>query len=254
MKIAFANADCPAQSFETAAKLANQCGYDAVELSSSDALLSPPNTIRQIFAGASLGISAIHVGADLGALSMGINLAADLGGNFIRIAGDAVFTPSYAVAPATIDLLLATADIAANSGVGVLIDNQPIPGSALRLWNLLDRLNHPGIGCSWNTLSAAFAGDAPAVAIPMLNTRIRYLHFQDAKLHDGPITRCDLGQGDLPLRNTANRLRGIGFDGCLLVGLAQKPDQEESRQELSLQAARSKLQQWQILPTPVSGK
>ena len=64
---------------------------------------------------------------------------------------------------------------------------------------------------------------------------------------------CNLGEGDLPLRNTLNRLRGIGFDGYLLIGSTQQLNLDPTQLEQSLTAARTVLQQWQILPMPVAG-
>jgi sugar phosphate isomerase/epimerase len=119
---------------------------------------------------------------------------------------------------------------------------------------LLDRLDHPSIACCWNTFDAALAGDMPAVAIPTLNSRIRYVILQDGQRNENALTECNPGEGNLPLRNTTNRLRGIGFDGWLRVGLAQTSKADESQLEQSLRPVLSALQQWQVLPTPVSAR
>jgi sugar phosphate isomerase/epimerase len=248
MKIAFANADYRGQDFQTAATLASGCGFDAVEIPGFDAVLCPPENIRQIFANANVKISALHVGSDLPRLASQIKLATEIGAAFVRLSADSLFSRTDTVSPGVIDQLLCAADTAAENGVTILIENQPVTGSALRMWRLLDRLNHPSVGCCWNTFTAAQAGDAPAVAVPLLNTRIRYVHLQDAKAN----TPYTLGQGDLPLRNTLNRLRGIGYDGYLLIGSAEPTAHDPVRLEQSLMAARTVLQQWQVLPTPVS--
>jgi sugar phosphate isomerase/epimerase len=253
MKISF---DCTLPDFQSVADLASRCGFDAIELpaqrnhsvaSACNALLTAPAKIIQIFVQAKVGISAINIGLDYGELSARIALAAEVNCPFVRLKSDWLFGKSETALPPMIDRLLSAADLAAGNNVTLLLENQPITRSALRLWHLLDRVNHPSVACCWNTFTAAQAGDAPAVAVPMLNTRIRYVHLQDAKSN----TPCNLGEGDLPLRNTLNRLRGIGFDGDLLIGSAQH--QDPTQLEQSLTAARTVLQQWQILPMPVSG-
>ena len=101
-------------------------------------------------------------------------------------------------------------------------------------------------------MSAAQAGDSPAVAVPTLNSQIRYVLLQDAKKDARRFVPCNLAEGELPLRKTTDRLRGIGFEGYLLVGISPVLAQDPNQLEQSLLAARTVLGQWQIVPTPVS--
>jgi sugar phosphate isomerase/epimerase len=247
--------DCASFDFQSAAELAARCDFDTIELpaqrnpsvaSACNALFTAPTKILEILSDTNTDISAINIGSDHEELPARIALAAELTCSHVRMKTDWLFAKSESALPAIIDRLLSHADTAATNSITILLENQPTRDSALRLWHLLDRLNHPSIGCCWNTFTAAQAGDAPAVAVPMLNTRIRYVHLQDAKAN----SPCELGQGDLPLRNTLNRLRGIGCDGYLLIGSGGFPIPDPTSIEQSLTAARTVLQQWQALPTP----
>jgi sugar phosphate isomerase/epimerase len=256
MKIAFDPTVCPVLDFVAAADLARRCGFDGLQLpahqsaaSATNAILTAPLKIRRILEGAGVHISAIDTGPlETDSLPQCIALAAELHCPLLRTKSDSLFTRSGTTPQGMIDQLLRTADLAASAGVSIVIENQPTAGSALRLWHLLDRLNHPSIACCWNTLTAARAGDLPAVAVPLLNSRIRYVHLQDAR-GSAP---CNLADGTLPLRKTTDRLHGIGFEGCLLVGTA--PGQDPAQFEQSLLAGCAVLQQWQILPTPITAK
>ena len=111
-----------------------------------------------------------------------------------------------------IDRLLSAAEIAAGNGVTLLLENQPITRSALGLWHLLDRVNHPSGRLLLEHLYRRPGGRfRQRIAVPMLNTRIRYVDLQDAKSRPIPV---NLGEGDLPLRNTLNRL---GAESALMV-------------------------------------
>ncbi len=254
MKISFSATSFPHLDFKTAADLAKRCGYDGVELpaardaaSSSSALLTAGSKIREIFDSANIEISALNVGLDLPELADRIAFAQQLGCAILKIGPGSIFARTDTASPAIIDRLLGLGDIAAAAGVSLLIENQPMTGSAVRLWHLLDRLNHPSIGCVWNTLAAAIAGDSPAVAVPTLNSRIRSVELEDAK--GNPLARCELGDGQLPLQKTANRLRGIGFSGWLRIGFGEAVTAEP---EQRLHAARAVLKQWQIVAAPIA--
>jgi sugar phosphate isomerase/epimerase len=240
MKIAF---DCSALSdLREAADLANRCGLDGIEI------LFESASQHLKFENLKFEICAINLGLKIDQILPAIAISHELNCQLVRVRADPFFGRSETALPRMIGLLQNAGDVASEAGVTILIENQPTAGSALRLWNFLDRLNHPGIGCCWNTLSAARAHDTPAVAVPMLNSRIRYVHLQDAKISGNSIVACPLGDGDLPLRNTTNRLRGIGFSGYLLIGVATAPPADETHLAQSLNTARAILQQWQVLP------
>ena len=259
MKISFSTTSFPTLDFQTAADLASRCGYDGVELaakrdgnSSANALLTADTKIREAFTTAGVDIAALHVGSDLNELAERIELAHQLNCPTLILTADSIFGRTETVSPPMIDQLLTAGDTAAMAGIMLLIENQPIVGSAVRLWHLLDRLNHPAIGCCWNTQSAAYAKDSPTVAVPTLNSRIHAVVMQDAKWDSHLLKRCELGSGDLPVRKTIDRLRGIGFQGSLRVGFSDATNMDPMNIESMLAAARMTLQQWKILSTPLA--
>jgi sugar phosphate isomerase/epimerase len=243
MKISFSSESFSLLDFQALAGLARRCGCDGVEMpagrnashSQSNLLLTATEKIQQIFSNANIEICAITIGRDLSELPERISLAARFNCRFLKLSADALFGRTDTVAPAVIDRLFSTGDIAAAVDVTLLIGNQPVRGSAVRLWHLLDRLNHPAIACSWNTSAAACANDSPAVAVPMLNSRIRYVDLQDPD------------NGSLSVRKTVDRLRGIGYDGYLRIGFS-----DSAQPEQSLMAAQNLLRHWQVLPIPAA--
>jgi sugar phosphate isomerase/epimerase len=222
MRISLSSPAATRYDFTALAALASACEVDSVQLSAerrfagsaTDALTTAPQKIKKIFDDANIRIAAIRIGADLQELPGRIALCGALGAELLICQPDQIFGRTDAPLPDFIDALKTAADLAASARLSILIENQPTAGSALRLWHLLDRLNHPSIGCCWDTLCAAQANDHPAIAIPLLNTRIMSLQLEDGVHQGKALSPVRLGTGELPLQQTIDRLRGIGFDGC----------------------------------------
>lgn len=92
------------------------------------------------------------------------------------------------------DWLAPLADDAANRGLTLLIENCSFP-TARPLWSLMERLDHSSVGICWNIANSIAAGESPAITVPTLNSRIRYV-------------RANTAMGDAMIR-----LMGIGYDG-----------------------------------------
>lgn len=124
------------------------------------------------------------------------------------------------------DQLLPLADHAADAGVSLLIQNAISLRSAVAMWRLLEQADHPSLGCAWDPLASMTIGEDPMVAIPTLNKRIQQVQLRDATMTDGGgssraarrvVSLQRLGQGELDLRRSIDRLRGIGFAGPAVV-------------------------------------
>jgi sugar phosphate isomerase/epimerase len=291
MKISFPTAACPGLHFPDAANLAGRLGFNGVELYASDspatasltnAVLTSPEKINRGFSDADVAISSLNVGSAGSELADRIGLAAELNCPVVRFACDDLLSPSPKVSARAVDWIQQCADHAASKRITLLIENKPTAGSAIAIWHLLDRIDHPAVACCWNTLSAFIAGDSPTVAVPTLNSRIQCVLIEDGKTHqssiafsDGPEGRvfsripslnlalraiakrrnqmhtaspakCTFSDGNVPIRKTLDRLRGIGFQGLLIVSPTIAASVEEL--ELSLRKSLDALRPWNVLP------
>ena len=284
MTICFPTAACSALDFCTAAGVASRLGFHGVELHAFDnlsiatatnALLTCPEKIGRIFSDANVAVDSLNAGPAVNDLPRRIALAAELHCPLVRFQCDELFSHNPAVSKRAVEQLRDDADQAAAANIMLLIESRPITGSALAMWHLLDRIDHPAVACCWNTLSAFIAGDSPAVAVPTLNSRIHCVLLKDAKtdqpsvpFSDGPESRVfsrkasissalravairvELGTGDVPLRNTLDRLRGIGFRNGLIISPPASPSIQELEQ--SLKQSLGALRRWNALPTPIA--
>jgi sugar phosphate isomerase/epimerase len=261
MKICFPTAACGALDFSASAVLASRLGFDGVELhafsdpsvaSATNALLTSTDKINRIFSGENITISSLNVGSAGSELVNRISLAAEFNCPAVRFECDELLSRSQKTSARAVDFARHCADLAAAHQIALLLENQPIRGSAITLWHLLDRINHPAVACCWNTFSALVAGDSPAVAVPTLNSRIQCVLLQDGKKAQpfGLPLNLDLGTGDVPARKTLDRLRGIGFQNSLIVSPPNAASIEVLEQ--SLEKSLGTLRQWNILPAPVA--
>lgn len=97
------------------------------------------------------------------------------------------------------DALRRLGDRAEAAGVAIAVAVGDRPGGAVAAWHRLDAVGHPAVGCGWEP-----GGDPPAVAVPLLNSRIRHV-----RLRRPP--------ADADVRDALHRLAGIGYVGPVLV-------------------------------------
>jgi sugar phosphate isomerase/epimerase len=257
MKISFPTAACPGLDFPDAANLAGRLGFNGVELYASDspatasltnAVLTSPGKINRIFADANVAISSLNAGSAGNDLPDRIDLAAELNCPLVRFTHDDLLSRSPRASARAVDWIRQCADHAASKRIMLLIENKLTAGSAIAMWHLLDRIDHPAVACCWNTLSAFIAGDSPTVAVPTLNSRIHSVLLEDGKTTQPSVipVKSELGTGDVPIRKTLDRLHGIGFQHLLIVSPPATASIEGFEQ--SLQKSLDALRRWKIMP------
>jgi sugar phosphate isomerase/epimerase len=160
------------------------------------------------------------------ALRRATDVAADLGCRLVRILGPRV-ARGTSPAVAAVEMghwLVPTADHAARRGVTIVIANAHSFATARPLWTLLETINHPNVAASWDLLTGFVAGQSPHVSVPTLNTRIRYARIADAAAVAGMLQARNLGEGEAPVRDFLDRLRGVGYTGYLTYAPATADD------------------------------
>jgi hypothetical protein len=138
--------------------------------------------------------------------------------------------------------LLPAADAAAERGVKLLLQNSAALPLVRDLWTLLDRCNHPAVGCCWDASLAARSGEGPSIGVPVLNSRIALVSVRLTTDQEG------FEQGDRAVEELVHRLRGIGYTGFLLLevgGNCSSP---------ALARALEKLRMWNKTPAAAARK
>lgn len=125
----------------------------------------------------------------------------------------------------------------------ILLQNAGSFVRAKDLWTLLEVANAPHAGLAWDAGEAALpsgGNESPALAVQTLNSRLGLIHLWD---HQGARTPVPLGEGIVRGRLLLERLRGIGYDGCVVY--APPPGAvAPADAEAHLEAAAATLTRW----------
>jgi fatty-acyl-CoA synthase len=255
MKFALNASGIACWDFASIAALAQGAGYDAVELgastddsqfTSANVLLSDLDKVRGIFDAAGIQIAAlanpmaIEIGREsfAGEMTVILEAAERLGAGIVRIQSRGPKRNGRADGVAS-DRLVAAADDAAERNIRIVVENAPEAASVNHIWELLERLERPALGCSLNLLNVTLAGQSPYQTVPMLNQKIFYTEVSDARLDGARPNFCKLGEGNVPVADFVTRLRGIGYGGYVAVELRDDSTAGEIARDGVL-----KLRQW----------
>lgn len=211
MKIALASRAVPEWDHPTLAAHAAAMGYDGVELGYP--LTEDPVGLRETFQTAGVGLACVATGISMPPrrrdraragedLRTAIEAAAGLGCGCVSLLDPPIRAGQTAggVAGEMAEWLTPVADLAAERGVMLGVENASHFRRARDLWTLLESVGHPAVAAAWNLAEATRAGESPAVSVPTLNLRIGYVRVS-----------AD-GAEDL-----VRRLKGVGYTGYLTV-------------------------------------
>lgn len=109
-----------------------------------------------------------------------------------------------------IDRLIKTADGAHRSGVRIALENGGSFARAADLLPIIDAVNSPLLGVSYNLAVGHAAGDDPARAVALLGPRLLAARVKDLTPEGRP---CPLGHGVVPVKPLLQALTGAGFAG-----------------------------------------
>ncbi|MEX0774910.1 MAG: sugar phosphate isomerase/epimerase family protein [Phycisphaeraceae bacterium] len=242
IKLAFSTTACPQWSVEKVAEQARTMGYAGVELRTlgggagelaCDPALSEPAKVHDIFKAfavepvcLSTSISLHHRDASKARAARretqeAIRMAAAIGCRYVRVFGYEVEPgrSRRSVLMTLADAVTPLVDVAGEQGIGVLFENAGSFALAKEWWWLLNMLDHPMVGLSWNIANSVAASRddiGGSVSVPLLHSRIRMAKVKDIHIGEGS-GFVPLGEGNVGVERFVQRLLGIGFDGYVSV-------------------------------------
>ncbi len=114
------------------------------------------------------------------------------------------------------DIITKTLPIAQSERVTFLLETEGIFADTLRLRDVLEFFASDYIAALWNLSSTYFLEkESPATGIKNLGAYVRHVHITDAKIVDGKIEYCLVGEGDLPIKEMMLALRSVNYDGFI---------------------------------------
>ncbi len=279
MKLSFSNAVCPQWTLDEAVDAAASLGFAAIELRTlgiggsglrSDPAFSDPVGVRKLLQSSPVRVACLSTSIPLGepgrraiaehrAAAIGcLERAAAMGCPFVRV------LPGPLPRGRSSDSLLNTlteqghslAAHAAKIGVTLLFENDTTMSLAHPWWRVMNQIDHPAIGVVWNVMTAAQAGESPAISIPALNSRIRIvrLAWSSDAVADTK-TSTPASHQDALIEHAMHRLMGIGFDGFVILEINRQLDLSGDDPLAPLRSAHEKMSQLiTTLSQSVTGK
>lgn len=244
IKIAFSSSVCPAWDIHQIAEQANEIGFHGVELGTvRDELHLPAaedlqddkdiDAVRKLFDSSGVEIvgltSKYSVEAAVAHLQRrsvernieNIELAGKLGCQFVRVpVGKAHDGESMESTLArTIDPLRELAQIAAKNNVTLLMCNTPGFPSSRAVWFAVDGVSHPSVQAAWNPVLGLAVKEECTIAIPRLGARNKITVMADASFDSRGafLGYKPLGDGDIDVAKHVDLLKGVLFDGYLMM-------------------------------------
>ena len=258
MKTGFSSLTCPQWDLQTIVTKAAEFGFDGVELNGlfgqthralTPELIAKPEDVRRLFAEHNVEllclststtldrIEPFRVAEDRARIVEHIELAGKLGCPHVRILpGKMGMVDSPARALSRIAYALqALIPVAVESRVTLLLENGGDYLTSDAVWFLVDALSHPAARCSWNQFTALYEGERPTRSIPRLGQKLGLVHLCDGEFNERGVLRGyrPLGEGDAEIAKQIELLKGIAYQGYLVVEwpkerVASLPEPEEA--------------------------
>lgn len=257
MKLSFTTLSCPGLSFEKVLDIAQEEGYEGIELRGiqdelDNTRLAPlqqgrleatmADMTRRGLAFCCMDTSVnFHEPDRWPAYQQeaegNIRLAHETGAPYIRVFGDRVLPGENheAAYDRVARGLCLLGDLAGSQGVKVLLETHGEFASGRHARAIMQRANHPAVGVLWDVHHPyKYAGEALSYTLDAIRPWLFHVHLKDSK---GPWATHRLtvpGRGDLPLKEAVNRLWLSGYDGWLSLEheLRWHPEIEPAREAL----------------------
>jgi sugar phosphate isomerase/epimerase len=272
LTFAFATSACPGWELQRMVDAALRLRFSGIEFAGLDdqvppsqggaqALLASADATRELLQQSRLGVCGLATRIALhprdpaawrrarSAIAEAARMARALGAPVVRVLGLHA-ERGESLREAMVRVALRLREVAGDAcgsdtvpHVRILLQNAGSFVFAKDLWTLMEVANAPHPGLAWDAGEAALpsgGNESSALAIQTLNSRLALIHLWDHHATPAPVT---LGTGIVKGRLLLERLRGIGYHGCVVYAPppgATPPDQAEPL----LEAAAAALHQW----------
>ena len=250
MKLSFSTLGCPSWNLDEVFSTAKDLGLNGVELRGiSDKIYVPEfeafkdkniDKTKALIAKIGIEIPVLDSGAVIADNKKAkesfveacdyINLAAKLGVKYVRIMGTGEpqeTEGNFELAAKLYGLLCEYASI---FGVTPLIETNGKLSNSTEMLKFIRLAGNENCGVLWDVHhSFRFANEAPQQTAKALGSLIKHVHVKDSVIINGDIKYKMMGYGEIPVSQTIDALKEIGFDGYVSLEWVKrwKPDLQE---------------------------
>ena len=239
MKISFSTISCPSFSWTDIYSMAKDFSFDGIEIRGlgNDIFAVKAQPFREEELSKTLS-KLEEIGIDISCFSSGcslkdkenydlnisqisqyIELARKCGTKYIRVLGDL-----EAMATGDVDddyvcgVLKELAVKAKEANVILLVETNGVFANTKRLRNLLDSVGSENVAALWDMHHPfRFEGERAKDTIDNLGEYIKYTHIKDSVMENGQVKYRMLGEGDVPVKEMLEALKGVGYTGYVTL-------------------------------------
>lgn len=144
-----------------------------------------------------------------------VSLAEKLGVKYVRVMGDPSPGPSGSFDfDSVCEKYAALCDMAAGSGVSLLIETNGALGDSALMKKLIEKTNKPNAGVLWDIHhTVRFFGETPEKTVSNIGGYIKHTHLKDSEETPEGISYVLTGYGDAPIKEAVRELMKTGYDG-----------------------------------------
>ena len=235
MKYSFSTKGWHGRSFEEFCDIANDMGFEGIELHNIHNSLfteregafhgyAAAATMRRLYE-KKLSLPCIDAICDLAdpaearacieEIKKCMDIAASLHIPYLRLRANEA--ENVVLAVETVALLIEELlPFAEESGVTLLIETAGLFAKTASLRDMLERFASDRLAALWNFAASHFeGGESAETIIKNLGAYVKHVHVGDAKMTDGALEHCLMGEGDVPIKDMMLALRSVNYDGFL---------------------------------------
>ncbi len=234
MKLAFSTLGCPGYSWQEVTSMAKDLGFSGIELRGTGegifSAFGDPFSDQNIaktkekLEKARIEIPCVSTGCALRDAAQKpeiieevksfIDLAAQLGSEFVRVLGDLTAEPTADLDDAVvIDALKQLAPYAEKAGVTLVLETNGAYTDTKRLASVIFAVESDSVGALWDLHHPyRYGGESPQQTVQNLGAYIKYVQIKDSVMKDGKVEYRMIGEGDLPIADFIAALRSINYD------------------------------------------
>ena len=161
-----------------------------------------------------------------------IRIAGNLRIPYIRLHASARGDDSFAVVQSFLTSLLPKAEVA---GVTLLLETSGLFSDTKTLRTMLDSFASDTLAALWDMYSTYFvAKEEPGATIENLGAYVKHIHVKDARVTDGALQYCLMGEGELPMSDVILALRSVNYNGFISLEWAPEWCEEIDDMEIIL--------------------
>jgi len=250
MKLSFSTLGCPEWSFNEIISTAKDLALDGVEIRGlAKEIFAPhikeflPENIEKTKGKLNLTgleIPILTSGSALADEEHGqtayneayeyVNLASSLGSKYIRVMGTNRPEPTFGNFRQAAKLYKDLCEYAKQKKVMPLIETNGILASSKEMLEFLKETDSSNMGVLWDIHhTVRYYYEKPDETVNALGKYIKHVHVKDSAVRDSKIEYRMMGYGDIPVLDSINALKKIGYDGYLSLEWLKRynPDLQE---------------------------